>query len=386
MVKGLYGGQCAELHHAYICDRGGTRRLAELRDLTQVQWTRVRDEVSECVISLQGAACSSQAELLASIEPKRHELVIFRGDDRVWEGPISRVGWHSDWVEIAAKDVMDYVFGRALSREWSNNYPNVTEVTSRLGTILQYEMSTDYSFIGTGGVAQTIPAWENLTPPANVLPHLTIHHSPNEARTSAKTTPFQMTVGEHVDNMARTAGVDYTVVGRAIHIWDVSSNLGETRTLTEADFFGEVIITAYGSDFASVAFAVASDGRAGGAGKESDYYGPWTKMFTVYDEDETNPPTIEDLVSQAGRNLNGRSPVPIEVRVADNSGIRLSPGLQITDLVPGVRIPLLATLNARRTSQFQKLHKLVVTESADGETIAVTLVPATKEDSDEVIP
>lgn len=669
MVKGIYGGDCVEVHSVYIADRGGKQRVAQLVDVESVQWTRVRDDVSEAVVAIRGAACSAQAAILANIEPKRSELVIYRGDERVWEGPVNRVGWHADWVEIAARDVADYVFGRPLSRTWDNSYPNTDTVTGRMEEIIEYELTHTFTYFSDDGRPVVLPAWENLTPPINVLPFLSVHHFPNEARTSAETTPFQMSVGEHLDNFARTGGIDYTVVGRALHIWDVSRNLGQTRTLTEADFFGEVIVTAYGADHASVAFTTADDGSYGGAGgvptdwkflqksgpagtaftlvgssptrvsiadsglaawqgyqywmtyqpsgtgtntmrvaaskdgitwkdiqegninadtgdavtagswptpafayddrlwvffigtdghlyrtrtedvtgddawsvkvdlytpaagvtlaspsvwynpdtglwvlwavnsttgalvymtsttneldgsgqwgalntatidgnpslvaiemrrlagkwvgvarlssggvymiqtkgataatgfaigasaalsttsgkatflqrrsdgnlsvwytdagvayrttftgpapdigagdQYLDYYGPWTKMFTVYDEDDSNTPTQAELNSQAKRNLTGRSPVPVEVRIPDNSGIRLSHGLTINDLVPGVHMPLLATLNARQLSQMQKLDKLSVTESSDGESIQVVLIPATKEDSDE---
>jgi hypothetical protein len=385
MVRGTYGGECVELHSVYITDRGGRTRVAQLVDLTQVQWSRHRDEMSEANVIIQGAACSAQADILANIEPKRSEMVIYRGDKRVWEGPVNLVGWHQDWVEINAHDIMDYVYARPLSREWDNSYGSasgVTEVTTRMETIFNYEFTTEFTYAGDTGTVH-VPAWESITPPANVQPYAVFHHFANEARTSAKTTAFQMTVGEHLDNYARSGGIDYTVVGRALHVWDVNRSIGQTRLLTEADFFGEVIVTAYGADHASIAFTVAQDGRFGGAGDDNSYYGPWAKIFTVFDEDDTNPPTQADLNSQAKRNLYGRTPVPVEVRVPDSSGIRLGPGLTLDDLVPGTHIPLLATLNARQMSQLQKLDRLVVTETAEGENIAVTLIPATREDSDE---
>lgn len=657
---GIYGGKCVTRHTAYIMDRGGARRIAQLLDLSSVTWDRRRDETSEARVVIQGAACSAQAELLASIEPKRHELVIFRGDERVWEGPIGLIGLHADWAEITARDITDYINHRPLSKAWDNSYPNTVAVTARLAEILDYELQNPFIYRDTFGNPVVVPGWEQVDPPANILPHLSVHSYPNEARTSAVTTPYQMSVGEHLDNYARTGGIDYTVVGRSLHIWDVSRSLGRTRTITEADFFGEVIVTSYGAQFAAVAFTVADDGRYGGFGgsatnwlwmeksgpagsaittegsaprrpsvidfetvawngyrywmayqpdgtsvmrmtaskdgaswtdvaeknvdaeigtattagdypfittaygehvwlffvggdghlyrtrsengkewsvkidiwtptggidlrypsltynsktqrwtlfgvdgntgqlfwtnsttKELDgpgsfgtvffasidgsptittmemknigdrwvgiglttsgiriiesktniatagftqspavvpsgtgrptwtqeengnvdlwyaanpilrttltgpapevgvgdegmnYYGPWTKVFSVYDEDDTAPPSQSDLNSQAERNLSGRSPVPVEVRVPDSSSIRLSPGLGFDQLVPGVQFPLLATLNARQLSQMQKLHKVVVTETADGENIQVTFVPATRADSDE---
>ena len=358
---------CVTGHSAYIYDRGGKNRIAQIVQLTSVKWGRRRDEFSEASIIVSGSACSEQAEKLAAIEPKRHELVIFRGSQRVWEGPIWRVAWGSDSVEVYAHDVVAYLMGTPLTKGYSNAHPNEGTVTGRIENIIKTEM----------------PVWEVLDPPADVLPYLVVHHYPNEAETTAVTTPFEMTVGEHLDALAHRSGIDFTTVGRAIHIWDTSRNLGQLRTWTEADFFGEIILTAYGADHTEIAYVVSEDGRYGKAGTASGYYGPWTKIFTVYNEEGTDAPTQAALDSQAKRNIAGRSPVPVEVRVPDNSSVRLSHSLTIDDLVCGVQIPLRATLNARQLSQLQKLDMVTVTETAAGEKVQVTMSPATKPDSDE---
>lgn len=361
---------CVALHSAEIRDRGGRRRRFPLIMPRSVKWGRTRDDTSEAEVVVSGRACSENRDLLSSIEPKRDELVIFRGEERVWEGPVWRVAWHSDRVVIVAHDVTEYLNGTPLTREYSNRYPNQTEVTTRIGNIIEQEVGV----------------WETLDPPANVLPHLKVHHFPNEAKTSALTIPFQMTVGEHLDDLARVSGIDHTAVGRAIHIWDTSRSLGRTRTLTESDFLGDVIITAYGADHTEMAYVVTESGAYGVAGSPSSYYGPWTKIFTVYNEEGTEEPTQAELDSQAQRNRAGRSPVPVQVRIPDNSSIRLSYDLTIGDLVPGVQMPLRATLNAREVAQLQKLDKLTVTETSAGENVQVTLSPANKPDSNEVTP
>lgn len=115
-----------------------------------------------------------------------------------------------------------------------------------------------------------------------------------------------------------------------------------------------------------------------------DYYGPWTKVFTNYNEEGTQAPTVAELNSQAQRNLTGRSPVPIEVRIPDNSTILLTEALSIDHLVPGTRIPLRAVLTTRKMDQMQKIDSITVTETPErGENIQVTLMPASREDSDE---
>jgi hypothetical protein len=359
-------------------------RVAQLLDVSEVIWRRDRDGVSECDVRIEGSACSAQAKILAAIEPMRSEMVIYRGDDRVWEGPVWRVGWHSTYVEINAHDVMQYVFGTPLTKEWDNRmradydtngdpvviYSQPTEILNRVKNIMNYEMQV----------------WESLTPPINVLPHVVYHHVAGEPRTTAYTKPYEMTVGEHIAHMAHYSGIDYTCVGRAIHFWDVDEHLGRTRMLTDNDFLSEVIITAYGADLATRAIVIAESGAYGEASNPSGYYGPWTKIHTAFNEEGTNEPTQEELNSQAQRAIAGRSPVPVEVRVPDNSGIRLTDTLTINHLVPGVQMPVLATLNARQLSQMQKLDLVTVTETPDGETVQVVLTPTTHHDDPDEPP
>jgi len=358
---------CAEFHSVYIFDRGGMTRMAQIVDVSSVQWSRDRDGISEATVRIEGSYCTAQADTLAAIEPKRHELVIFRGDERVWEGPIWRIGWHSDWVEINAHDIFQYLMGTPLSAPYSSAYPNVETVTARVARILALELDR----------------WETLSPPANIRPYLQIHQFATDPKTTSVTKAFEMTVGEHIQNLAHYGGIDFACVGRAFHVWDVDRHLGQTRLVTEADFLGsEVILTAYGSEHTQNTYVIGEDGVYGEAhnAENADYYGPWTTIYSAYNEEGTTQPSQAELNSQAQRNLSGRSPVPVEVRVPDNSSIRLNESLTINDLIPGVKIPVLATLNARRMSQDQKLDMLTVTEDATGETVQITLVPTTGDD------
>ncbi len=386
MARGKWGGRCISGHQAYIYDRGGITRMGQLLDISQIQWERDRDGISEASLTIQGAACGMQRDLIQRIASKRHELVIFRAGERVWEGPIYRISDESDKLVIAAKDVCAYLFGTALSRVWDNSGAAATTMTGRLGEIISWELTHSRQGRALGGDLVDIPAWESLEPPANVLPYLTVHHFPNEARTAAKTLAFEMTVGEHLSGSARVSGIDYTAVGRAIHLWDTSRSIGQTRTLTEKDFDGPIIVTEYGADHTQVAYVAGMGGIYGEAVNTDnlDFYGPWTTVYTAYNEEGTDGPDQAELNSQAARNTSGRSPAPVEVRVPDNSTIRLSHDLTIHDLVPGVQVPLLATLNARSRNQLQKLDHVTVKETADGETITVILTPATRPDSDEI--
>lgn len=378
---------CISQHSVYVYDRGGLSRFGQIKDISRIWWERDRDGISEAEVVISGRSCGRQRGEISNYSAKRHELVIFRGDERVWEGPISRIADEGSRIVIAAKDVSWYLFGKALSRTWDNstNGDGATEVTTRFQNIINWELTHPRTIRAVGGGNVVLPAWESLSPPVNLLDHLTVHHFPNEARTSAKTLASEMTVGQHLQNAARSSGIDYTAVGRAIHIWDTSRSIGRTRTLTEADFFGNIIITEYGADHTQAAYVAGMDGIYGSAGNPEylDFYGPWETVYTAYNEEGSAGPTQSELDSQASRNTSGRSPVPYEVRVPDNSSVRLSSSLSVNDLVPGVQVPLRATLNAKAYEQDQKIDHLRVTETSEGETVQVTLTPATRPDSDE---
>lgn len=409
---------CVTRHSAFIFDRGGQRRISPIIDLSRVHWERTRDDISEGMVRLEAESCAAQAQLIDSIRSKRHELVIFRGNERVWEGPVYRVASHPSFAEIHAKDGLSYLAAQPMTRVWDNSYAvdGVTEVTTRFENIITWELTHSRTMFypstipnaashvaawtalgGTatsvaGGWNVTIPAFESSTvsslPPINILPHLDVRNFPNEARTAAKTLAYQMTVYEHLKGMARTSGIDFTMLGRRLIIWDVSRFIGRLRTMTSADFFAEVIVTEYGADHTQAAYVIGPEGVYGEALNLENlgFYGQWTTMYTAYNEEGTNAPSEGELDSQARRNLSGRSPAPIEVRVPDNSSVILSDTLRINDLIPGVQVPLRATMNAREVSQMQKIDHVSVTETGDeGETVQIMLTPATKPDTDEEV-
>ncbi len=347
-------------HAAYVYDRGGKKRIALIEDITSLSWGRVADDISfgDVVLSNPGPGCR---QMLASIEAGRHEMVIFRDGTRVWEGPITLITYERERVSIQARDVMHYAYRLALSQPYNNAYPNVTYGTTRVMNILSTELSRR----------------ELEDPPINVVPYLTALTRPDDARTSRSTIKYQKTAFDDVDDMAANSGVDYVTVGRSIIVHDVDTMLGRTPTLTENDIVGDIIVTMYGMELATFAVVTGAEGQYGTAGGPDPYYGSIEVVDDAYDEEEgTDAPTQAELESQAVRNLSGRNPTPVEVRVPEGSRLNPNSPIALEDLVPGVLVPLRATLTARTFSQMQKLREVKVTEDQAGEQIAITLVPA----------
>lgn len=386
MALGAFGEACVSLHSVMIYDRGGMNRLDQLVDVAEVEWVRERDQVTGARVVLSGRACRAQAPFLTSVAAMRHELVIFRGNDRVWEGPILEVRWFANRVELVAHDVFEYVNWSPLTKDWPNSDGGgPAYMTERAQQILEHELSTPYLMdIGAGPV--TVPRWEGIDPPANVLPHLDVRQSLGSSGilTRSSTLAFEMTVGEHLRNLAE-GGLDYTVIGRQLLVWDSARSIGRTRPVTDSDFYGDLQVIASGTDYGAIAHVSASRDESGegpplplavgNAGGVDDFYGVWTRLVSLASEEGSDTPNQLALNSQARRQLVGRSPVPTVILIPDG-GLRLSHDLRINDLIPGVTIPVRATLNLRPVSQDQRLDKIVVTETPEGETVKISLSPA----------
>lgn len=363
---------CVESHSVYVMDRGGEKRVAELTDLTQVQWERRLDSTSSARVEISGRACRDQASRLAQVEPRRHELAVYRGGDRVWEGPIVQVERGFERVIISARDVTEYLHGTALSKDWPSPENGGPELMGdRIEEIIEYELTVPYTVNTFEGAAVTFERWEELDPPANVLPFLEVRAG--SVLTRSDTVAFQMPVGEHLDALAES-GLDYTTIGRKLLIWDSSESIGQLRVMTVEDFDGRPVLYSAGQDLRVVQHVVANrDEESGGleyvgtSGAVDPYYGAWTSIHSRSDEDDE--PSQDALNTQARRLAYGRNPVPEELVLPRGASIRLDTSLTIDSLVAGVEVPVLAEVNGRTVNQVKRLASLKVTETGDGETI-----------------
>lgn len=354
-------------HTAFVYDRGGLRQLIALTPLYRVKWERRRDDISVATVFLStpGEKCASE---LALLEAGRMELVIFRGTERVWEGPITRVAYKGATVEIVAHDVMHYVNRTAMRGEYNNKHPNTDYVLERVKRIMNTELARK----------------EALDPPVNVLPFVQyLYTTPRtDSRTAAHTLPYSSTVFSHIDAYAARGGLDYTVVGRRILFWDVHQKIGQTATVSASDFLDDPIITQYGMELATLVYITDGEGHHGSYGAVDPYYGEWEMVQDAYDENTSGPdddpnPTTAEMDSQARRIHSQTKLPPLVVRIPDNTTLNPQGVLRIADLVPGVWVPLSAKLPGRTVSQMQKLDNMSVEESADvKETIQVTFSPA----------
>ena len=366
-----------------LMERGGKRRIWQLENLVSVQWGRVRDDISTAVIhiAITDEESENNDQLAALVGATgRYEIAIYRDSKRVWEGPITLAQLNGNDFEIDARDVTHYLERLAMSKVYDNSYPATDYVTNRIAGIIAFELARK----DTAEAPFSIPS-------CNVAPYVVNHHLSTDGKTSALTNAYALYVWAHLDTLAANDGMDYTVVGRAIHLWDTNNPaMGYTPSITQADVNGKLAFSVYGMELATRSIVTDGQGNWAEADIEANggvdpYYGLVETLNNPYTTGDTAaPPSQADLISQADRNLTARNPTPMQVRVPDGSAINMNGVLTIDMLVPGVYLPLVIKQGPFELSQMQKLSSMTVTEGKDGEVVTVTMGPAS--DPDNVTP
>lgn len=380
---------CITNHGVTITDRGGFTRVMDVQDVSAIQWSRRLNQKSAAEITLTGSAC--RQPYLDTVKSRRHEVQIWRNGEAVWVGPISTIQTVGDQLRIQATDVLDYVSdpGRLLSKAWPGpDAGGPDNMLTRAEQILRYELSTSYQMLTQDPVTGadtlvTVDAWENVNPPANVLPFLNVR--PGALKTRASTAPFESSVLDHLLVLAK-AGLAFTTVGRQVLIWDSRDSIGKLSQLTANELGGNVTVLEDGGGFASIIHVSASRPTnpsttappagvvegVGNAGATHPYYGPWASLVTASSESggADTTPTQSDLNGQAARKVS--SDIPIKLTLPDGGLI----DVPLERLVAGVQVPIRVS-GLREVVQWMRLDSLnVIESSSQGESIKPVFLPA----------
>jgi hypothetical protein len=367
------------IYRVFAFDRGGKRVLGEILPISLLRWHRVRDDISSATIITSGFGADCCA-LLGSLRSWAHEIVVFRDGVRVWEGPITRVGHHAEHVEIEARDPMAYVYRRIMRQGYNDSHQEKDGVFEHSGKRSVVDRA---AIIIANALAHNDP---------NVLPWLTRFDFPDDAMQSRVVADWSKSAWEEVDSLAATGGLDYTTVGRRIILHDTHRAVGLLPELRSADFFDPPVITEYGMSAANVFGVTSNSGIYGWAQYPKSEWGdvgPIEQLASEYGESGAGSGSPETMTSeqrsnkeavlrqQAARNIDGRWPPPVVVRVPDNSRIHPKANVGINQLVPGVFVPLRAITPCREFAQMQKIDSVSVevTETGD-ESVKVVMSPA----------
>lgn len=372
-------------HRVLIYRRGGTRYVGEIKNISKVEWNRVRDDMSDAVITVSGWDIDC-GNLLSQLQSWAYEVVIFRDNgfsvDRVWEGPITLLTYETTTVTINAKDVMAYAYRRIIKQEFRDSGKSLTAgrtVVERAAAVLQNVFAPD---------------------DPNVLAYLQLIVRDDDAKQYRSLPAYSRTGYEEVDDMAANAGLDYTAVGRAILLWGTKHRIGTLPEFRDKDLGNSPIVSEYGMSMANVYAVSDGNGVWGEAnlldenGRDETYglvevlSSTWASDSAseegTYTEEGINE-VSESFASAAERSIADKYPPPLVVRVPDNTRLNPDTVISIRHLVPGVIIPLVSTSTLRKVRASQKLDKVKVVEEKGSEAITVTLSPFSRDDQDAVV-
>lgn len=369
-------------NRVFVYDRGGQTIRGEITPLIDVLWNRKRDDISGALLHI-AEWDGDMRTFLGSLRTWMHEIVIFResgnGDmERVFEGPITRIAATKGGVEIEAKDVMAYVYRRIMRQGYNDSYRIINGEQVGQHTVVERAQQ----------IIMNAMAYDD----PNILAYLAPLNHSTDARQSRVVKDFSKTAWEEVDDLAAHAGLDYVTSGRRILLWDTHQPIGRLPEMRDGDFSDPPVVTEYGMSMANVFAVTNNNGVWGIADKldEDDMPGPEgfiEQLASSYGESEggangasltrkARTDLVRNLNAQARRNIAGRYPAPLVVRVPDNTQINPDLNIGINQLIPGVWIPLRIEETVRTVSQWQKLDSVQVTQDANGEKIAVVMSPA----------
>lgn len=348
-------------YRAYVTDRGGKNVLYEVTDIIRIRAEWVRDDTSSCEVWVapQTDEC---CRLLAETKTVRMELVVYRDGRRVFEGPITRLSYETERVEIAARCVVWYLSRRALEIDLDNRSESANYID-----VLHQALRAHYPVDGD---------------PFNLGPYLQKINCPDDATTAGRHVRYGETLFELLDGAAQNGGVDYVVRGRAIIIYDTHAKIKMLPRMSDEDFYESLRVVEYGVDLKTRVVATNNDGAISVAEAPQqwlDYYGPIDEIRNNTDEEEGPfpEPTDKALDDSAYRALLKGYPAPVNVLVPSNIGVRPTVAVEFEDLLPGALVPVEASRVCRSVVQMQRITSTLV-EWGDGEdeSVSITLIQA----------
>jgi hypothetical protein len=344
-------------NHASVWTQDGRSKLLDL-PATSVEWERTLCGISRATAVVRSVDCEKR---FAEIQPWAHTLVVHRGTDRVWEGPIGDITDSPDALTIPASDVLGWTERRPVRTARAvTASPVVTELNASITSAFASHDPNVLAYRQT------------LAGPSGT------DFGPNVAREVAAWSAY------HDDDMGSLValGARFTVLGRSILAWAETVTIGRTPTLVpERHLLTGVTIRLAASQLATEVVARDDQGHASayrGAGLPplaDPFYGHVGVLAGVGGDQK--PPAL----ARAATSIRDQSyPLPYVVEVPGDAALSCDAPFPMTQLVPGSLVPLeTTTATGRRVSATFVLASVKVNQSRNAdEKVAITLAPLTE--------
>jgi hypothetical protein len=231
-------------YDAYILPRGGGSIVAPV-PWSQLSWSRVLDDTSAASLDATGGVEATCAPALRGVLPWRHELAIYRDGVLVWVGPLtapaSQPGQDAQALHLDARDLSAWLDHRRI-----HNDHDYSTVPADIATIFQ-------AVVADAMAPDNSPGLNVVTTPTGILGSVIL------------LAEQQLIAGPSLRDLAN-AGIDWTIVKRAVLAGGTSVTAGDLGNLTDDNFATPPKVTFDGTTqanlWAVVGAGTGTDGNA----------------------------------------------------------------------------------------------------------------------------
>lgn len=361
-MSGVLG--CAGEYRAEVHWRGGGRLFAahDPKMVTAASWERLLSDTStsQVVLAKSGADASCCARL-GQIEPWCHELTMYRDEELVWQGPITKVTESRAGIVVDACDITG----------WLARLVNRFALAYKQGSMDATAIALDIITKALNDKVMSVPVDY-----AGILAYVVRQDC--GSKPGFNKGPWIAYVLDILIELAKY-GFTWTTVGRSLLLRDrLTDKALPQAQLTGEHLLGDVQVVRAGESAATTCFATTqTDDPAAGpgltvwTGKTGTPYGRLDTLLHMQDEQATEA----DLLRAAVMALGGRYPAPLSISVPEGSQLSPLAPVTVQQLVCGERIDVALPDFCRPVTQGFRLSKVSGTWASEGEQIAVSLVP-----------
>ena len=335
------------------------------QSVQSIRWERIRDDASAARVYILNDGCCDEVGDMRTVINLLH---IYRDDELVWVGPIIRIEYEFLRTEVYAEDFLWVAKNRVLDQGYDHTANGAINV--QIGIDL----------LNAGTFAPYGDQWDQVN---NLVPRF----GPDDSISFGQVNNFQVTTFQRLDWLAAYSSLDYTVIGREIHWWDVNYRWIDIDPITEQDMSKYPRIVEYGNEAATRVVRTDGGGYAGQARANlaflTQYPTDVDELLSSQEQAEAgtniqpSPATLANWALSAGKALEDALPPVVSVRVPENSTLLPSCTWDINTVMCGSWFDLTVSGLCRPIDgQLFRLRRMVVTQDLDGERVEISCDPA----------
>lgn len=341
---------------AFITGKCGYPTVCVLDNISDVEWDRRLDDVSQATIKigLSGGTDGACCECLNEIEPWCHELHITRNGVEQWCGPVTKVTYTFNEVIIEAIDMIGWLGVKIPAAD------STFAVATNLTTIAY-------------GTANSIFNVAMIEEPSCYLDAASFSAFPNAITGIRTYKAYGATSLEYLNDLAHS-GLNYTTLGRLIVLSGEITQLTPLIVLRDEHILGDVEIVKDGQ-LAGNRYYVHYKNDLGVPAvythPTSYCYGKIEKMLTA-----DSITTVANAQAMATSYANATFVAPRTVEIPAGSRLHPDTPWTISEMVCGARVDVQISGLCFKIEQSFTLNAMKLTETAsEGEQVLITLVP-----------